>query len=95
MPEVSVPVTPGDLYQISDVEEDLCVTCRFRKNPDEDGQHAQEYPMCYEIEAKFMGDDPVEELHYNRVTRHYTCSKYMKGDPWETFGDEPGQEKMF
>jgi hypothetical protein len=71
------------------------VTCRFRKNVDEDGEHAIEFPMCYEIEAKFLGDDPVVELHYSRVGDHYTCTKYMAGDPRETFGDEPGQEKMF
>lgn len=86
-------ITPGDLYQIRDVEQDLCVTCRFRKNPDEDGQHAQEFPMCYEIEAKFMGDDPIRELSHR--DKHYTCSNYMMGDPWETFGAEPEQEKLF
>lgn len=88
-------IKPHDLYEIRSVEEDVCVTCRFRKNPDEDGQHAQEFPMCYEIEAKFLGDDEIEELDYSHVGDHYSCKKYMKGDPWEAYGDEPEQEKLF
>ena len=82
-------ITPGDFYQIRDIEDELCVTCRFRKNPDEDGQHAQEFPMCYEIEAEMMGDEPVEVLDTTE-NGMVVCSKYRPGDPWD-FVEDPDQ----
>lgn len=38
------------------VEVSQCFECKFRKDDND------EYPMCYEIEAPFMLEEPVEEI---------------------------------
>lgn len=78
-----------------ELEEAQCFSCRFRKNPDEDGQHAQEYPMCYEVEALLVTEqnlqEPLDEDEFGSVV----CTKYLPGDPWETFGVHPEQPTLF
>lgn len=46
------------------VEEMQCKGCAFSKLQDDEGdpEHAANYPMCHEIEAKFVLEEPVEEL---------------------------------
>lgn len=69
---------------ITDIEQNQCVTCRFRKNPDDEGQHAQEYPMCFEVEGEIIVEDsPVEALDKDD-SGDVVCTKYTKGDPWES-----------
>lgn len=80
------------LEDLRDLEEAQCVTCRFRKNPDEDGQHAQEFPMCYEVESQF-DNGPVEELDEDEFGV-LVCTKYRPGDPWD-FVIDPGQDSLF
>lgn len=86
--------TPGrkDGYEylwdlISDIEKKQCVTCRFRKNPDDDGQHATEYPVCYEVEAEIIAENgPVGAL--DLTPEHgVVCTKYRQGDPWDCVVD--------
>ena len=81
------------LEDLRDLEEAQCIACRFRKNPDDDGQHAQEFPMCYEIEAAAM----LEEEHPALDEDEFgvlACTKYRPGDPWD-FVEDPGQEGLF
>ena len=86
---------PLDYYTILEIEENNCVTCRFRKNPEEDGDHALEFPMCYEIEAAWcVGDDDIPALDMTD-TGVVVCRKHKPGDPWETFGAHPDQLELF
>jgi len=82
-----------DFYEIRDIEEENCVTCRFRKNPEDDGQHAQEFPMCYEIEAAIVLEEDIEVLD-RTDTGMIVCSKHRPGDPWD-FVPDPGQQELF
>lgn len=49
---------------INFIEENQCRTCAFSKlnDPDENREHAEEYPMCYEIEAAMLTEQPVEAI---------------------------------
>lgn len=82
-------MNPYDLMH--EVEQECCVTCRFRKNPDEEGQHAQEFPMCFEVEAEFIAEDGQPESIDEDEFGVVVCTKYRPGDPWETFGVHPDQ----
>lgn len=85
---------PTDYYTLRDIEEDNCRTCRFRKNPEEDYEHAMEFPMCYEIEGAWaVGEDDIEALDMTE-TGMIVCSKHRPGDPWD-FVPDPGQPELF
>ena len=94
MPEKYVPRRDYRFEYIYDavsfVEEYQCGTCRFRKNPDDEGQHAIEFPMCFEVEAAIMAEDgPVEALD-DLGTSGVVCVKYRQGNP-EDFVVDPDQ----
>lgn len=73
------------------IEQTQCVSCRFRKSPLEDKQHAIDYPMCYEIEAALcLEEDEAEGLDEDEFGM-VVCVKYRLGDPDETFGVHPDQ----
>jgi hypothetical protein len=90
---VAIP-TNIPLEYLNDVEENFCVSCRFRKNPEVDGEHAVDYPMCWEIEGAFLILEKVEELDITD-THEIICKKFRDGDPWETFGEHPDQPELF
>lgn len=86
-----------DPYEVMwNIEETQCRTCRFRKNEQgSDGSHAEEFPMCYEIEgALIVGEDYAEGLDRDEFDA-VVCTKYRHGDPWETFGVHPEQPQLF
>ena len=63
------------------IEDNQCKVCRFRKNPNEwDRAHAEEYPMCLEIEPKVITEEPVEELD-DAGPLGVVCSLFKLGDP--------------
>jgi hypothetical protein len=66
---------------ILDVEQNQCVLCIFRKNPKENGQHALEYPMCYEVEGLIVEHEDVVEPLVCRPDGIVTCTKFRPGDP--------------
>lgn len=88
-----IPTQAGYEYLwdlIGSIEENQCVTCRFRKNPDEEGQHAIEYPMCFEVEGELIQEnEPVEALDRTE-SGMVVCTKYLPGDPWD-FVPDPDQ----
>lgn len=62
---------------MNDIEEKQCRTCAFSKLVTEgaDNQHADEYPMCWEIEGEMsMEDGPVEAL--DLTDDGVVCSQY-------------------
>lgn len=65
---------------ISFIEDNQCEVCYFRKREDEDGNHAKEYPMCYEIEGQLILEEPVEELE-DAGPKGVVCTKFKMGDP--------------
>jgi hypothetical protein len=79
---------------MSDIEETQCVTCTWRKNPAGDGQHAIDYPMCYEVEGLIVEHenviDPLDEDEFGQVY----CTRYKhRIDLSEP--QPPEQEKLF
>ena len=44
------------------IEENQCRTCAFSKLITEKSSHAEEYPMCYEIEGELIQEIPVAAL---------------------------------
>jgi hypothetical protein len=49
---------------ISHIEHNQCFDCAFSKpvvDPDSE-PHSSEYPMCYEIEAAIIAEEPLEAL---------------------------------
>ena len=82
----------GAIYTI---EETQCATCRFRKNPEVDGQHAVDYPMCYEIEGELLLEKDFPEGLDEDEFGGVVCTKYRLGDPTETFGVHPDQLTLY
>lgn len=70
----------GPYEMMTDIEETQCVTCAWRKNPAEDGEHAREYPMCYKVEALIIEHenvvDPLDEDEFGNVY----CTEYKYRD---------------
>lgn len=77
------------------IEETQCPTCRFRKDETVDGQHAVDYPMCYEIEAELVLEKDLPEGLDEDEFGAVVCTKYRTGDPAETFGVHPDQPSLF
>lgn len=71
----------GPYEMMAEIEAELCLSCLFRKNPDEDGSHATEYPMCYEVEGLIVEHENVVEPLVMRPDGVVTCTKYKPGDP--------------
>jgi hypothetical protein len=63
------------------IEERQCVNCAFSKlqDPDVDKSHAEEYPMCFEVEADFIvkeaAHEPIEYIS-DYAPLGLTCNKY-------------------
>lgn len=80
------------------LEESQCSDCRFRKSVTYDGQHAIDFPMCYEVEGNLIVNDLVD-LSSHPIDRTddgtLVCTKYRPGDPDETFGVHPEQPQLF
>lgn len=49
---------------ISFVEENQCRTCIHSKlfEPDTDKDHAEDFPMCWEIEGEFISEEPIQDV---------------------------------
>ena len=78
------------MYMIFDhVESTLCETCVFRKLPHEYDNESMG-PMCFEIEAKVILEEPVEEWTFDDGM---SCDRYRKGDP--TPEPVEGQGELF
>ena len=58
------------------IEEGQCHSCKFKKGDNE------EYPMCYDIEADFMLEQPVEDID-DRDDGGVVCIKYEHNGPVE------------
>lgn len=59
------------------IEEKQCKTCSFSKivqDPDNE-PHSSEYPMCFEIEAEIIAEQPVEALD-DAGDGGVVCSRY-------------------
>lgn len=84
---------PTDFDTLASIEETNCVTCRFRKNPEEDGDHAIEFPMCYEVEGAWMGESEIPALDKTDAGV-IVCRLHKPGDPWD-FVPDPGQPELF
>jgi hypothetical protein len=59
------------------IEERQCRSCFFSKlnDHDENRHHAEEFPMCYEIEGLLISADTIEALD-NRGGSGVVCTKY-------------------
>lgn len=75
------------------IEDNQCRTCAFGKlnDPDENKNHAFEYPMCYEIEGEFITEEPVEAID-DCGDEGLVCTKYRSA---ELANQEPGQGVLF
>lgn len=81
-----------DLMQF--IEREQCRSCMFSKlnDPDEDKDHAEEYPMCYEIEGAIITEEPVEALD-DRGTDGVVCTRYKNRVLAEE--EHPDQGRLF
>lgn len=61
------------------VEENQCRMCVHSKlkDPDENKSHAEEYPMCYEVEGAMMLEEPVHEFDEDEHGL-ITCNKFER-----------------
>jgi hypothetical protein len=63
------------------IESNQCEACRFRKSPyDFDPNFATEFPMCPEVEADVISEEPVEALD-DMGDQGVVCSRFKQGDP--------------
>lgn len=71
----------GPYEMMQDVEDHQCVTCIYRKNPDVEGRHAEDYPMCYEVEGAVAVEEDVVPPLDMRSDGVVVCTKYREGPP--------------
>lgn len=71
----------GPYEMMYDIEENQCGTCSFRKNPDDDGQHALDYPMCYKVEGLIIEHEDVVKPLVRRPDGVVVCTEFKLGDP--------------
>ena len=65
---------------ISFIERNQCVTCKFSKIGDEDWpdqEHANEYPMCGQIEGEFITEVPIPAIE-DRGDDGLFCTIYVQ-----------------
>lgn len=78
---VYTPGRDGRFHYIWDlmefIEEGQCRSCAFSKlnDPTNDPSHAEEYPMCWEVESRVMLEEPVEALD-KQPNGDVLCSRY-------------------
>lgn len=60
---------------MSFIEDNQCRNCAFSKLATENNSHADEYPMCYEIEAEIITEEPVAALD-EQPDGSVVCTKY-------------------
>lgn len=73
----------GPYEMMSDIEENQCVLCSFRKNPVEEGSHAEEYPMCYSVEGLIVDHEGVVDPLVRRDDGVVVCTRFKLGEPSE------------
>jgi hypothetical protein len=71
----------GPYEMMTDIEENQCVTCSFRKDPDVEGSHAIEYPMCYPVEGLIAQFEDVVDPLAKRDDGVVVCTEYKQGEP--------------
>lgn len=71
----------GPYEMMYDIEENQCVQCLFRKNPVDDGEHAIDYPMCYQVEGLIIEHEDVVEPLVMRPDGVVVCTEFKLGDP--------------
>lgn len=91
--------TPGRDYRfeylwdlMEFIEEHQCRTCAFSKLVTDNNAHAEEYPMCWAVEAQIMAEDgPVAALD-DRGVEGVVCTRYRNA---EAAVEEENQDTLF
>ncbi len=79
---------------MNDIEEKQCRTCAFSKLVTDKGNeaHAEEYPMCYEVEGEIVSENgPVKALD-KTPDRGVVCTSYRSA---ELVSQETNQGVLF
>ena len=78
---------------MSFIEDNQCrKDCAFSKlnDPDQDADHAEEYPMCFQIEGNIIIEEPVEELD-EQSDGTVICNRYRPAVLVEQEAPEQGR----
>lgn len=74
----------GPYEMMTDVEQNQCLTCSFRKDED------NEYPMCYKVEGLIIEHEDVVKPLVMRPDGVVACTEYKPGDPYT----EPDENQL-
>lgn len=62
------------------IEENQCRTCAYSKLVTDPGAHAEDYPMCWNIEAQIIAEDGLVSALEDAGNDGIVCTEYRNAE---------------